>query len=163
MKTTVTASRLEWLNHEIPKVPVDVAASGPRVIALGAVVGDRVTFAVGANPDRVTWAIKIAHEARQLAGLSESDLGLGAYVTVVPHDDLAVARTLSSGTAATFARFTVMHGRPTGPVDPSDHTTLVNLHEAYEMKNHAKDNSQHSDELDTGSTSEFVIVPASIV
>ena len=50
MKTTVTASRLEWLNHEIPKVPVDVAASGPRVIALGAVVGDRVTFAVGANP-----------------------------------------------------------------------------------------------------------------
>ena len=43
-----------------------------------------------------------------------------------------------------------MHGRPTGPVDPSDHTTLVNLHEAYEMKNHAKDNSQHSDELDAG-------------
>ena len=48
----------------MPKVPVDVAASGPKVIALGATLGDRVTFAVGADPERIAWALETARAAR---------------------------------------------------------------------------------------------------
>src|SRR5499426_3689864 len=57
------ASRLTWLRPDLPKVPVDVAATGPRMIAIGATLAERVTFAVGADPVRLRWAIDVAHEA----------------------------------------------------------------------------------------------------
>ena len=41
-----------------PKVPVDVAATGPKMIEIGARLAERVTFAVGADPARVRWAIE---------------------------------------------------------------------------------------------------------
>src|SRR3954469_19884779 len=50
---TPTSSRMHWLRPDQPKVIVDVAATGPRVIAVGARQADRVTFAVGADPERV--------------------------------------------------------------------------------------------------------------
>ena len=45
-------SRLRWLDRATqPPVPVDVAASGPKVIAFAARTVERITFAVGADPD----------------------------------------------------------------------------------------------------------------
>ena len=52
-----------------PKVVVDVFGTGPRVIRIGALLADRVTFAVGANPARIAWALEIARTARREAGL----------------------------------------------------------------------------------------------
>ena len=49
-------SRMEWIGMAGPKVPVDVAATGPKVLAVAARLADRVTFAVGADPERVAWA-----------------------------------------------------------------------------------------------------------
>jgi len=47
------ASRVGWIaNLKLAPVPVDVAATGPKVIELSARVADRITFAVGANPER---------------------------------------------------------------------------------------------------------------
>src|ERR1700728_4769346 len=37
-----TASRLQWLPHSMPKVPLDVAATGPKVIELSAPIAERV-------------------------------------------------------------------------------------------------------------------------
>ncbi len=54
-----TASRLHWI-HGMPKVPLDVAATGPKVIALAAVHAERITFALGADVDRLTWGIGVA-------------------------------------------------------------------------------------------------------
>jgi 5,10-methylenetetrahydromethanopterin reductase len=45
------------------KVPVDVAATGPRTIAVGARHAERVTFTVGADPRRVSWAVEEARRA----------------------------------------------------------------------------------------------------
>lgn len=57
-------SRLRWLDRaQQPAVPIDLASAGPRVIALGARLADRVTFAVGADPDRVAWALGRLAEA----------------------------------------------------------------------------------------------------
>ena len=42
-----TENRLQWIEAAGRKVPVDVAASGPKVIQLAALVVDRITFAVG--------------------------------------------------------------------------------------------------------------------
>ena len=42
-----TGSRIQWLPGPAGKVPVDVYATGPKVIALAARAAERVTFAVG--------------------------------------------------------------------------------------------------------------------
>ena len=47
-----------------PKVPLDVAVSGPRLIDFAARTAERVTLAVGADPDRVAWALDLAAESR---------------------------------------------------------------------------------------------------
>ena len=61
-------SRMMWLEElrqlgvEVPSrpVPIWVAATGPKVIELSAELCDRVTFAVGADPGRLRWAIDMA-------------------------------------------------------------------------------------------------------
>src|SRR5258705_533814 len=47
------ASSLRWLPQSLPPVPVEVAATGPRALAIGALYADRVMLAVGADPTRV--------------------------------------------------------------------------------------------------------------
>jgi 5,10-methylenetetrahydromethanopterin reductase len=65
-----TGSRIQWLRPgRYSKVPVDVAATGPKVIAIAARLADRVTFAVGADPTRLRWAIDTARSARATAHL----------------------------------------------------------------------------------------------
>src|ERR1043166_576571 len=47
-------SRLEWPRHALlEKVPMSVAATGPRVIRLAARVADAITFSVGADATRL--------------------------------------------------------------------------------------------------------------
>jgi hypothetical protein len=64
------------------KVPVDVFGSGPHVIDVGARLGDKITVAVGAEPERVGWAVKTAREARRIAGLDPETMEIGAFVVV---------------------------------------------------------------------------------
>src|SRR3954447_8108801 len=131
-------SRLHWLRDALPKVPVDVAASGPKVIALGATVADRVTFAVGGRPERVAWGIDTARAARTSAGLDPATLSAGAYVNCVVHDDPAIARKLGEGGLASFARFSVMEGTINGPVNAEERDVLSRVHDAYDMNQHTQ-------------------------
>ena len=81
-----TSSRLSWLDPNLPKVPVDVAATGPRVIAAAARHADRVSFNVGADVERVRWGMDLARAARQEAGLSP-EISFAVYLTLVTHRD----------------------------------------------------------------------------
>jgi len=89
-------SRLRWLNPDVPRVPVDVAASGPAAIGVAARHADRVTFGVGADHERLSWAIETARAARADAGLDPATLSMGAYVNVVAHPDEGAAITLAN-------------------------------------------------------------------
>ena len=42
------------------KVPVEVAATGPKVIGIAVVHADRVMFAIGADPERIAWGMEVA-------------------------------------------------------------------------------------------------------
>ena len=53
------ASRIDWIAAGGPKVPVEVAASGPRVIAWPHCHADRVMFALGADEERIAWGIDV--------------------------------------------------------------------------------------------------------
>jgi 5,10-methylenetetrahydromethanopterin reductase len=133
-----TSSRIHWLNPALPKVPVDVAATGPKVIALAARLADRITLAVGADPERIAWAV-------EEAGPDAADLG--AYIPVLVHPDRATARTLIRGGVASFARFSVMHGRVVGPADEHTAQTLEAVHDAYDMGRHFTHGSPQSQPL----------------
>jgi len=136
------ASRVAWI-AVVPKVPVDVAATGPRVIQLAAAVADRITFAVGADAERLDWAIATARAA---AG-ARPDLRLGAYVNVAVHPDVAVARRLVAGSTSTLARFNVMHGRAVGPFDAESAAMLGELGHRYDMTRHTEPGSPQADAL----------------
>src|SRR5262249_8368152 len=87
------ASRLEGQPHvQPPKVPVEVAATGPRVIEVAARRADRICFAVGADPASLAAALEHAQQAAADAGRDPATLRYGAFVSCVLHDDVAVAR-----------------------------------------------------------------------
>ena len=155
-----TASRVHWVGS-LPKVPVDVAATGPKVIALAAVVADRVTFALGADTERLRWGIEVARSARRDAGLDPDGLRLGAYVNVAAHPDRDVARRLVAGGLSTLARFNVMHGRTAGPHDDGARAVLAELHERYDMNHHTQAGSAQAETLTPGFVDRYAAVGTS--
>jgi 5,10-methylenetetrahydromethanopterin reductase len=144
-------SRLHWLPADLPKVPVTVAATGPRVIDAAARHADRVTFALGADPARVAWGVERARATRP-------DVELGAFVNVVCHDDLDTARALASGGMSTFARFNVMHGTTHGPMDEGARGLLREVHDAYDMGRHTQAGSPQAERLTADFAEGFAVL-----
>ena len=153
------ASRLRWLDSlKLPPVPVDVAATGPRVIELSARIADRITFAHGANPERLRWGIEKARKARAAAGLDPDTLGYGAYVNVAPHPDVSVARELVRGGVGTFAHFSGMRGSSGDGVPAEDRAVFEGIHARYDRPNHTLGRARHAAALDDDFLERFAIV-----
>ncbi len=153
-----SSSRIAWLRPGQLKVPVDVAATGPKVIRMAAVIADSVTFAVGAAPARLRWGIETAREARRAAGLDPLAMPFGAYVTVVVHPDVSVARRLGEGGVSLFARFSAMHGSVVGPATDADRAVLKGVHDAYDMTHHAQAGSAQASVIGDDFASRFAIL-----
>ena len=84
-----TTSVIHWAKG-IPKPPVEVAATGAKVIGMSARHADRIMFALGADPKRIIWGIETAQAVAREAGRDPEALQFGAYVNVVSHDDRVV-------------------------------------------------------------------------
>ncbi len=126
-------SRLRWLDSRDKKVPVAVAASGPRVIGTAARHADIVMFALGADLKRLRWGLEQARTARREAGLEPDGIRYGAYLNIVCHRQVEAAREMVQF-LDTFVRFSVMHGKTHGPVTQAQKEVLTNLHEEYNMR-----------------------------
>lgn len=87
----------------LPKVPLDLHATGRRTIQVAAVLADRITFAVGAQPAWLRWAIDTARAARDQAGLDPDGLQLGAFLMSAVADDPATAAALVRANVSIFA------------------------------------------------------------
>ncbi len=125
------AAQLRWIPEDLPKVPLDVAATGPRVIAAAARTAERVTFSVGAAPERISWAVE---QARRVS----ADVSLGAQIVVIPHSDLNQARRFAAGIAAPLARFSTIGGQTVGPASKSDLEIFEKLRAHYDMNRHGR-------------------------
>ena len=141
------ASRIRWFKQEVPKVPVEVAATGPMVIAVAGRLADRVMFTLGAVDERLQWGMDAARAAREQAGLL-GEIAFGAYVNLVCHQDRGIARDLVRGGLTTFARFSVMHGRVAGPASEAEQAVFGSLHDGYDMKAHTRADSRQAALLD---------------
>ena len=140
---TPDASRIEWLDSAYAKVPVDVAATGPRVIAAAARHADQVSLAVGGDPERIKWGMDVARQAREQAGL-DPEIAFGAYLPTVVHDDPEVALGIGSPGLSLFARFSNMYGDIVGPVTDTQRDVLTKIHDSYDMHGHAREGSAQS-------------------
>lgn len=144
-------SRLHFLDRSLPPVPVEVAATGPQVLDAAARSADRVLVAVGADPERVQWAIDRVRATNPA-------VAIGAFVNVVVHDDPEVGRQLAAGGVSTFARFSVMDGQVRTPIDDDSAEVLTKVHAAYDMTQHTRTGSAQASALAPTFFDRFAII-----
>ena len=142
-------SRIEWLDDvEVPHVPIEVAATGPKVIALAARRADRICFAVGADPERISDCMAQAREAAKAAGRDPGTLRFGAYVNCVIHPDRDVAREAIRGGLSVFAHFSGFKGMDIESLPERARAAAQHLRSNYDMANHARGGGAHAQALD---------------
>ncbi|MBM4268571.1 MAG: LLM class flavin-dependent oxidoreductase [Deltaproteobacteria bacterium] len=153
------ASRLRWLDRaRFGPVPVDVAATGARVISVAARVADRISLAVGADPERLRWAMDRARAARAASSLAAEPLTFGCYVNVAPHEDVEAAIESLRGGVGAFAHFSGMAGSRGEGQKPEDRAVFQRLHDTYERDKHTMNQASHSQALDRDFIRRFAIV-----
>lgn len=130
--------RLRWLPEGLPKVPLDVAATGPKVIRMAARIAERVTFSVGAEPERLEWALGTARAERQSQGMGDEGISYGAQLVVVCHPDQEVAMETAMRMAPPLARFQVIEGKQVGPQGDEAAKNLDTIKSGYDMTKHGE-------------------------
>jgi 5,10-methylenetetrahydromethanopterin reductase len=134
------------------------------MIQLGARVAERVTLAVGADPDRIAWALDLARKAAADAGRDPSEISFGAYVTVGCHPDLDAARGLISGAVAAFAHFSSMPGSPAmsgvgaDGLAESDREIVTEVGRRYDSNEHLSNAAAHTAALTPEFVDRFAVV-----
>lgn len=125
------AMRLKWLPETLPKVPLDIAATGPKIIGMAAQIAERITFSVGAIPERLEWALDIARRAG-----GSRPISYGAQIIVVCHPDIEAVRTAATSFVAPLARFQIIQSQAAGPQTAGDAANFSLLRNAYDMTKH---------------------------
>jgi 5,10-methylenetetrahydromethanopterin reductase len=152
-------SRLRFLDRMTqPKVPLDVACSGPRMLRFAGTVAERVTLAVGADPDRVAWARDVARDAAVDAGRDPDGISFGAYVNVGCHPDTDVGRSLIAGAVAAFAHFSAMPGSTGAGLSDRDREIVAEVGRRYDSLEHLSNQAAHTGALDADFVDRFAVV-----
>lgn len=85
-------SRLEWADKLTwERLPIQMACSGPRSIALAARKADRICLGIGTNPERIAWALKIIDEGLAASGRNRDDIRVGIFAPLAIAQDRAGA------------------------------------------------------------------------
>lgn len=148
-------SQIRWLAHsKAAKVPVDVAATGPKVIAIGARSADRISFALGSDPERVTWGIE---QVRDVVGVGGTMPSLGLYLNVCVHDDIERAAELVRPGVGIFAHFTGMPGATRERVQSADQAQFDRLGD-YDKARHGSGDAAHAQALSLDFIQRFAII-----
>ena len=153
------ASQIQWIAHallKVPKVPMSVAATGPRVISLAARVAESITFSVGADPVRLKASIDLARQVRHAAGLPP--MRFGAYFNAIAHPDIRVARDLVRGRLGVYARFSTMDKTVLDSLTREDRAVGEELVRTYDMQSHAASGARHEAALVDDFVDRFGIV-----
>jgi 5,10-methylenetetrahydromethanopterin reductase len=144
-------SGIQWITDGgEPKVPLTVAATGPRVIEAAARHAEWVDFTVGAEPDRLRWALETARAA------ADGTLSLGAYINVAVHPDRAVARDLVRGSAAILARFAT-EGAPADGLSDVTKEGIARLASAYDESRHGESDAPAAQRLENEFIDRFAV------
>jgi 5,10-methylenetetrahydromethanopterin reductase len=149
-------SKLHWLaDNTLDKVPLDLAATGPRVIAIGARHAERVSFALGADVDRVRWALD---QLRQATPAGRSVPSPGLYINVCVDDDIERAAEMVRGGVGIFAHFSGMPGAQHAPVAHENKAIFRDLGANYDKARHGRADAEHARRLPLDFIERFAII-----
>jgi 5,10-methylenetetrahydromethanopterin reductase len=130
-------SALDWIgDFPYERVPVEMVCSGPRSIALAAARTDRVGLSVGANPERIRWALDIISTALSEAGLQRSDVRVGAYVPIALAADRASGRDALRSRVAGWAHMSSFPGHDLSVQPPNMRRVTEQLRHGYDYRFH---------------------------
>src|SRR5262249_30346334 len=119
---------------------------------------ERITFAVGADPNRLVWALDLARKAAADAGRDPADISFGAYLTVGCHPDLDVARGLIAGSVAAFAHFSSMPGSTGAGLAEVDRAVAADVGRRYDSNQHLSNQADHARGLTPDFVARFAVV-----
>jgi 5,10-methylenetetrahydromethanopterin reductase len=134
-----------------------VLATGPKVIRIAARTAERITFSVGADPDRLRWAIETAKAEMERIGRDPAEVSFGAMAVMMTHRDIEVSRRLASRSVASMARFAIMNKKIVGPVSDSQRDVLERIASVYDMRTHGEGGA-HAAVLNDRFIDEFALV-----
>jgi len=141
-------SALRWLKNEnVPPAPVDIACTGPKTIQMAVEVGDRISFAVGSAPERISWAIKIATDHLESIGRSRDSIRIGAFVNLVCDPDEQRAINIGRMIAGMVAHFAGMKNAPLDHLPPELKALAGHMQAQYDMDHHAQEEAEHAGEV----------------
>ncbi|MEO5837549.1 MAG: LLM class flavin-dependent oxidoreductase [Acidimicrobiales bacterium] len=133
-------SRLEWLSqHPYTPTPIEMVCSGPRAIALAATSADRIGLSIGANPERMKWALAIIDAALDAAGRSRADVRIGAYVPVAVTDTRDQGRKEIKYRVAGWAHMSSFAGNDLAAQPEIMRRVTTSLRDGYDYRFHRAD------------------------
>ena len=132
-------SRLEWLDPSMPPAVLEVAASGPKVMAIGATYGDRVSVSVGADPDKLAWA---ADTIKSQTPETHQTPSLTAYVSLAVHEDESLACELAAPETAMHAHIMAFQRNQQCPLQSGEQAVISRVAEVYDMTRHGNYGAQ---------------------
>jgi 5,10-methylenetetrahydromethanopterin reductase len=149
-------SRISWLPvRGESKVPVDVFGSGPQVIDVGARLGDKLTVAVGAEPERIEWAVGTARGARRAAGLDPETIDIGAFVVVGAGADQRALDELVRGNASISAHF---QRGVASSLSRSDATVVEEVTSRYDNYHHGLEHAAQAEVIPADFLNRFCVI-----
>jgi 5,10-methylenetetrahydromethanopterin reductase len=135
-------SRLNWLAADAVAPPIEIFATGPRVLGVAGRWADRVSLGLGADARRLEWAIATAQAARADAGLDPATLSAAAVISIGVSDDLDRARGAVANMVASAARFAVISGPVVGPTSEAQREVYHGIRRSYDMNQHGGHGAQ---------------------
>ncbi len=97
---------LEWLSRPVQQpVPVDMAASGPKNLALAGELADRASVWLGPDPELLAGAAAHVRAGAERAGRQPTAVQLGAYLPCFLSTNLNTARDQVRGVASVGVNF----------------------------------------------------------
>jgi 5,10-methylenetetrahydromethanopterin reductase len=109
---------------DLPKPPIDVAATGPRTVDVAVKAADGVSFSVGADVERLQKSIQLVQQTCHEVGRDFDELRLGCYVQVaVTNGGDRDAREAIRGLVVTHARFSGFEPKAATDVADAEHAT----------------------------------------
>lgn len=153
-------SRLKWLkNANIKKVPIDVAATGPKIIRMGAIIAERVSFALGGDVERIAWGINQVNQTLcEKIRTIEDKPSLGVYLNICVHDDVERAAELVRPGVGIFAHFTGMPGANRKHVNQADQSMFDKLGASYDKVRHGRGDASHAQEMSVEFIDRFSVI-----
>ncbi len=86
-------SRLEWADDlSWDHIPIHMACSGPRSIALASRTADRICLGIGTNLERVAWALDIIGVGLLASGRDRETIRVGVFAPIAITTDRASGR-----------------------------------------------------------------------